>query len=86
VPSTGKVHIVFLTDRQYEMIISFDGRLKETPPEKSDPIRTFLGDQRENIPRLDHKKTPCFRGVAETSSLADERTRSNRNVGAKCQR
>ena len=29
VPSTGKVHIVFLTDRQYEMIISFDGRLKE---------------------------------------------------------
>jgi CRISPR-associated protein Cas2 len=31
VPSTGKVHIMFFTDRQYETIISFDGRLKEGP-------------------------------------------------------
>ena len=34
VPPTGKVHIMFFTDRQYETIISFDGRLKE-PPRKN---------------------------------------------------
>ena len=28
---TGKVHIMFFTDRQYETMISFDGRLKEEP-------------------------------------------------------
>lgn len=31
VPETGKVHVMFFTDRQYETIISFDGRLKEAP-------------------------------------------------------
>jgi CRISPR-associated protein Cas2 len=30
VPGTGKVHIVYLTDKQYENIVTFDGRLKET--------------------------------------------------------
>lgn len=30
VPVTGKVYIVFLTDRQYETIITFDGRAKQT--------------------------------------------------------
>ncbi|MBX6321444.1 MAG: CRISPR-associated endonuclease Cas2 [Rhodospirillaceae bacterium] len=30
-PSTGKVHIVVITDRQYENIISFDGRKREQP-------------------------------------------------------
>ena len=34
VPRTGKVYIVYLTDRQYETIITFDGRTKE-PPRKN---------------------------------------------------
>lgn len=34
VPRTGKVHIVYITDRQYETIVTFDGRLKE-PPRKN---------------------------------------------------
>lgn len=34
VPHTGKVHIVYLTDRQYETIVTFDGRTKE-PPQKN---------------------------------------------------
>lgn len=29
VPSTGKVHIVYITDKQYENIVSYDGRTKE---------------------------------------------------------
>jgi CRISPR-associated protein Cas2 len=29
VPSTGKVHMVYLTDKQYENIVTFDGRVKE---------------------------------------------------------
>ena len=29
VPSTGKVHIVYITDKQYENIVSFDGRTRE---------------------------------------------------------
>ncbi len=34
VPRTGKVYVVYLTDRQYETIITFDGRTKE-PPKKN---------------------------------------------------
>lgn len=29
VPETGKVHIVYFTDRQYENIVCFDGRKRE---------------------------------------------------------
>lgn len=29
VPVTGKVYIVYITDKQYENIVSFDGRTKE---------------------------------------------------------
>jgi len=29
VPVTGKIHIVYITDKQYENIVSFDGRTKE---------------------------------------------------------
>ncbi len=29
VPATGKVHIVYFTDKQYENIVSFDGRKRE---------------------------------------------------------
>lgn len=31
VPRTGKVHIVTFTDKQYENIVSFDGRKREPP-------------------------------------------------------
>jgi CRISPR-associated protein Cas2 len=31
VPETGKIHIVCITDRQYETIVTFDGRLKGSP-------------------------------------------------------
>ena len=29
VPPTGKVHVVYLTDKQYENIVCFDGRKRE---------------------------------------------------------
>jgi CRISPR-associated protein Cas2 len=29
VPTTGKVHIVYFTDKQYENIVCFDGRKRE---------------------------------------------------------
>ena len=29
VPATGKVHIVYFTDKQYENIVCFDGRKRE---------------------------------------------------------
>jgi CRISPR-associated protein Cas2 len=40
VPSTGKVHIVFLTDKQYENIVTFDGRTKE--PARKNPEQFVL--------------------------------------------
>lgn len=40
VPGTGKVHIVYLTDRQYENIVSFDGRMKE--PARKNPDQYVL--------------------------------------------
>ena len=40
VPKTGKVHIVYITDRQYETIVTFDGRLKE--PARKNPEQYVL--------------------------------------------
>lgn len=40
VPPTGKVHIVYLTDRQYENIVCFDGRNRE--PAKKNPKQLTL--------------------------------------------
>ncbi|MFM8534138.1 MAG: CRISPR-associated endonuclease Cas2 [Acidimicrobiia bacterium] len=40
VPSTGKVHIVYITDKQYENIVSFDGRAKE--PARKNPEQYVL--------------------------------------------
>lgn len=40
VPPTGKVHIVCLTDRQYENIVCFDGRKRE--PAKKNPGQLTL--------------------------------------------
>jgi CRISPR-associated protein Cas2 len=40
VPSTGKVHIVYITDKQYENIVSFDGRMRE--PAKKNPEQYVL--------------------------------------------
>lgn len=40
VPLTGKVHIVYITDKQYENIVSFDGRTKE--PAKKNPEQYVL--------------------------------------------
>ena len=34
VPPTGKLHIVFITDKQYETIVCFDGRVRQ-PPRKN---------------------------------------------------
>ncbi|MBM3542028.1 MAG: CRISPR-associated endonuclease Cas2 [Alphaproteobacteria bacterium] len=31
VPPTGKVHVIYFTDKQYENIVSFDGRKREPP-------------------------------------------------------
>jgi CRISPR-associated protein Cas2 len=40
VPSTGKVHIVYITDKQYENIVSFDGRTRE--PARKNPEQYVL--------------------------------------------
>jgi CRISPR-associated protein Cas2 len=40
VPRTGKVHIVYLTDRQYENIVCLDGRKRE--PAKKNPTQLAL--------------------------------------------
>lgn len=40
VPSTGKIHIVYLTDKQYENIVTFDGRVKE--PTRKNPEQFVL--------------------------------------------
>ena len=34
VPKTGKVHILYFTDKQYENMVCFDGRKRE-PPRKN---------------------------------------------------
>jgi len=40
VPTTGKIHIVYLTDKQYENIVTFDGRTKE--PARKNPDQYVL--------------------------------------------
>lgn len=40
VPATGKVHIMYITDKQYENIVSFDGRAKE--PARKNPEQYVL--------------------------------------------
>ena len=40
VPETGKVHIVYLTDKQYENIVCFDGRKRE--PARKNPEQFVL--------------------------------------------
>ena len=40
VPETGKVHIVFFTDKQYEGIVCFDGRKRE--PARKNPEQFVL--------------------------------------------
>jgi CRISPR-associated protein Cas2 len=40
VPSTGKIHVVCLTDKQYENIVTFDGRVKE--PARRNPEQYVL--------------------------------------------
>ena len=40
VPATGKVHIVYLTDKQYEKIVCFDGRKRE--PGRKNPGQLVL--------------------------------------------
>ncbi len=39
-PRTGKVHIVYFTDRQYENIVCFDGRKRE--PARENPSQYAL--------------------------------------------
>ena len=40
VPPTGKVHVVYLTDKQYENIVCFDGRKRE--PGRKNPGQLVL--------------------------------------------
>jgi CRISPR-associated protein Cas2 len=40
VPETGKVHIVYFTDKQYENIVCFDGRKRE--PGRKNPEQYAL--------------------------------------------
>ena len=40
VPATGKVHIVYFTDRQYENIVAFDGRKRE--PDRKNPTQFVM--------------------------------------------
>jgi len=41
VPTTGKVHIVYLTDKQYENIICFDGRKRESSKKNPSQLTLF---------------------------------------------
>ena len=40
VPTTGKVHIVYLTDKQYENVKTFDGRTRQ--PARKNPEQYVL--------------------------------------------
>ena len=40
VPRTGKVHILYFTDKQYENIVCFDGRKRE--PQRRNPEQFML--------------------------------------------
>ncbi len=40
VPSTGKVHIIFFTDKQYETTVCFDGRARQ--PSRKNPEQYTL--------------------------------------------
>lgn len=40
VPPTGKVHIVFITDKQYETVVCFDGRTRQ--PARKNPEQYLL--------------------------------------------
>ncbi|HEX7007526.1 MAG TPA: CRISPR-associated endonuclease Cas2 [Alphaproteobacteria bacterium] len=40
VPRTGKVHLLYFTDKQYENIVCFDGRKRE--PQKKNPEQFML--------------------------------------------
>ena len=40
-PSTGKVHIVYFTDKQYENIVCFDGRKREPGRKNPDQFALF---------------------------------------------
>jgi CRISPR-associated protein Cas2 len=41
VPKAGKVHILFFTDRQYENIVSFHGRVREEPWKNPEQFALF---------------------------------------------
>lgn len=41
VPGTGKIHIVYITDKQYENIVSFDGRKRERTNKNPDQLALF---------------------------------------------
>lgn len=40
IPKTGKIHILAITDKQYENIICFDGRIRE--PDRKSPAQYVL--------------------------------------------
>jgi CRISPR-associated protein Cas2 len=40
-PGTGKVHIVYFTDKQYENIVCFDGRKREPARKNPDQFALF---------------------------------------------
>ena len=40
-PRTGKVHIVYITDKQYENIVCFDGRNREPPRKNPGQLTLF---------------------------------------------
>ena len=41
VPGTGRIHIVYITDKQYESIVSFDGRNRERANKNPDQLALF---------------------------------------------
>jgi CRISPR-associated protein Cas2 len=41
VPKAGKVHILFFTDKQYENIVSFHGRVREEPWKNPEQFALF---------------------------------------------
>lgn len=40
-PETGRVHVIVITDKQYERIVLFDGRKRERSPENPGQLVLF---------------------------------------------
>jgi hypothetical protein len=77
-PKGGQVNVLKLTDKQYERIISFQGRRKE--PAKKPQISSICLGRTAILKRLKFKKILVKQGVILNRSLVDGEMRSDRKI------